>query len=48
MAYHGGYALFLPSNFGKNEKKCKIVVARDLNPTPLGGSLVCKPLDHRV
>ena len=45
MAIHGEYALFWPLKFEKNEKKCKISIG-ELNPDLLGGSLVCKPLDH--
>ena len=45
MAIHGEYALFWPLKFEKNEKKCKSSIG-ELNPDLLGGSLVCKPLDH--
>ena len=39
------YALFWPLKFEKVEKKCKSSIG-ELNPDLLGGSLVCKPLDH--
>ena len=47
MAKHGEYALFLPWKFEKNEKSVKFWIHGDLNPRLLGGSQVCKPLDHK-
>ena len=46
MAKHGKFALFWPLKFEKNEKKYKSSTG-ELNPDLLGGSLVCKPLDHK-
>ena len=46
MVKHGEYALFLPSKFEKNEKKCKIVDPQGFEPQPTGwkpGMLTTRP-----
>ena len=47
MAKHDEYALFCLESSKKIKKSVKLWIHGDSNPNLLGGSQVCKPLDHK-